>query len=407
MSILDTFYILFKSDASDVKKGADIAEKSTKNLAQSLKSVDKESNQVGKSFLDMAQSALGFFGSIASIGGFISSFHNAISSVTDLGNVSRELNVNITTLDAWGHAVKQAGGTAEAFQSSVKGLAERFGAQPETILRLLPRLSDQFAKLNQYQANRLGKFLGLDQGTIYLLQQGRREVEAVLAQQQKLGLVTKEQDEVTKKFNRSLDNLGHVYDTLAREFALPVAVGLSKAFDYLVDHQDLIVGALGVIGLAVAGFGLKFAAANPQIALFAASIAAIAVAYEDVKGFVQGGKDTALGDLFGVGSGGLKVLRENIKAKTDTLPDWAQKLIGTKVPDYAKNNTDNYFKGIPGLSAQGLNQVDNSKKTTVSINSVEIQTQATNADEIAGSMRNELQNQLAQVNSQFDNGVHA
>ena len=122
MAILETFYILFKSDASDVKKGAEEAEKSTKHLEQSLKNVGKESEHVGAGFAAAARSVVGLFAGIASVSSVIQSFHSAVNEITEVGNLSRELNVNVEALDAWGHAVQRTGGTAAGFQSSLKSL---------------------------------------------------------------------------------------------------------------------------------------------------------------------------------------------------------------------------------------------------------------------------------------------
>ena len=58
MSILETFYVLFKSDASDLKKGADEAEKTTKRLNETLKGTLAESGKIGASFLDIASGFL-------------------------------------------------------------------------------------------------------------------------------------------------------------------------------------------------------------------------------------------------------------------------------------------------------------------------------------------------------------
>ena len=59
-------------------------------------------------------------------------------------------------------------------------MASHLNTTPQVALKALPALSDALSKMNQAQANNYGKSLGLDQSTIYLLQQGRREVEATI-----------------------------------------------------------------------------------------------------------------------------------------------------------------------------------------------------------------------------------
>jgi hypothetical protein len=48
MSILETFYILFKSDTSNLKKGSEEALKTTKQLNQSLKETDNISGKFSR-----------------------------------------------------------------------------------------------------------------------------------------------------------------------------------------------------------------------------------------------------------------------------------------------------------------------------------------------------------------------
>ena len=57
MAILDTFYLLFKSDTKELKKGAQEAEKVVTDLNSSLSKAGKMSDHLGGSFLKMAHSA--------------------------------------------------------------------------------------------------------------------------------------------------------------------------------------------------------------------------------------------------------------------------------------------------------------------------------------------------------------
>ena len=383
MAILETFYILFKSDASDVKKGADDAEKSTKHLEQSLKNVGKETEHIGAGFAAAARSVVGLFAGIASINGIISGFHAAVNEVTEVGNLSRELNVNVEALDAWGHAVQRTGGTAAGFQSSLKSLSEHFGTTPAIALQLLPRLASSFSKFNQFQANQYGKSLGLDQSTIYLLQQGRREVEATIKQQKELGLVTQQQVEVTRKYDNALYDAGRAYNTFFRELAVPLLPGFTKAIDYLITHKDIVVGAMAAIGIGAVAMGTKFAIAFPEIAAVTAAIAAFALVYDDIKAFKEGRKS----------------ITENFtdQAIIARVKGW----IPESVKNAASTVTSNpWFDKLTGHNALAANN-------TVAIDNITINTQATDSQGIAASIIPSLKDQLSQTNSHFDDGVRA
>ena len=84
MSILETFYLLFKADTSDLKKGAEDAEKTTKKLDDSLQSIGKGSQKVGQSFLELARAAAGILGVSAAA-------YKVLSGVSEAARISNEL----------------------------------------------------------------------------------------------------------------------------------------------------------------------------------------------------------------------------------------------------------------------------------------------------------------------------
>lgn len=409
MSILETFYILFKSDASDVKKGAEEAEKSTAKLEDRLKSTGVASQVVGQQFEKSIRSAIKLFAGFASFATIFGNMNRAVANVSEIGNVARDLNVNVEALDAWGHAVQRTGGSAASFQGSLRGLAEHLGTTSAIALKTLPMLADSFHRMNNFQANRYGKSLGLDQATIYLLQQGRREVEDTIKQQQKLGVVTAQQVEVTRKYDNALYDAGRAYQSFYRELAIPLLPGITSTLNYFIEHKDIIIGAMGAIGIAVAAMGARFLIANPAIAAVAGALAAVGLAYEDIKGFIEGGKDTLLGDITGVGKGGFKQLRKENDEWAARQPEWVQKLLGTKAPDYATQGFSNPLEGFKLDRAffEKLSGHNALASKTVRIENITINTQATDASAIAGDISRHLNDHLAQANSQFDNGVGA
>ena len=57
MSVLDTFYILFKTNADDVKKGMKEVDKAAKETEKSLKNSNEQAETLGKSFLKIVEGA--------------------------------------------------------------------------------------------------------------------------------------------------------------------------------------------------------------------------------------------------------------------------------------------------------------------------------------------------------------
>ena len=400
MSILDTFYVLFKADTTDLKKGSSEAESILSKTQDKLKATSKQSDMLGASFLTAAKSAAGLLGGLLTIGTIVSGLKDAVSYVDEIGDASRRLNVDPTVLDAWGHAVQRTGGSAREFQSSLESLATHLGTTNEIALQALPHLADSFSRLSQFQALQLGKHLGIDQGTIYLLQQGRREVESVIKQQKELGLVTQAQVEITRKYDNAIYDAGRAYSELSRQFAISVLPGITVAINYFIEHKDIIIGSMGAITIAATAMGAAFLGASKSVKLLAAAlgILAIGAVYEDIKGFVTATKKTALGKFFGVGEKGLPELKKRNDEKVSHLPEFLQKLLGYKAPDYA-------LKRLPGALNPSL--ASNQTNKTVTIQNLTITTQATDAPGIAQGLMGGIYDQLTQANNFFDNSVVA
>lgn len=386
MSILDTFYILFKADTSELKKGVETAEKEVNRVEKDLEHLSKTSDKVGDSFHNLLQSTVGLFAGFASFHAVLSGAQGAIESIRKVGDASRELNVDVSALDAWGHAVQRTGGSAEGFQHSLEGLAEHFGTTNEIALRVLPRLADMFSRLNPRNAQVYGKSLGIDQATILLLQQGRREVEDTIKQQQRLGLVTKQQVEITRKFDNALYDAGRAYQNFSRELITPLLPGFTKAFNYAIDHKDAVADAFKVISAAVALLTLSLVRLNPELAIVVGGLTAISGAYalvkDDLKAYREG-RPSVTARLGGAPD------------KIDKGLDFTEVVLKTSFKDQLLNS----FKyGAPFLGNQ-------SKSTTVNIGAVNVVTQATDANGMASGAADSLDKHISQVINNTDNGI--
>lgn len=298
--ILETLYILFKSDTKDLKKGSQDALESTNKLNESLSSINNSTEQLGSSFIGIAQSLLGIVTSFASIHAIISSLSKTVHYDIDLGKTSRALGVNATQLDAWDGAIRQAGGSAEEFQNSLKSLAEHFHTTPAVALKLLPQVADVMSRISRYSAFTWGKSMGLNESTILLLRRGRRELEGMLDQQKELGLISVHNIEITTKYYQSLDNLEHSVRTLGNSVIdqlLPYFTGffdvLTKGFKFLASHSDLIIGLLaGVSGAAISA-AIAFLPLSTEVVSMATAVIVLiglfALLYEDIQTYFKGG----------------------------------------------------------------------------------------------------------------------
>jgi hypothetical protein len=439
MSILETFYILFKSDTSDIKKGSDEALKTTKKLNESLKETDETSEKLGVKFFSIVESIAGLLTGFASLHAVISGFKNTVDYDIDLGKTSRALGVNVEQLDAWDYAVRQAGGTAEGFQNSLKNLAEHFNTNPSVALKFLPQLADVFSKISRFSAFKLGKSLGLDEATILLLQQGRREVEAVLKQQRELGVVSKEDIEITTKYNKSLMNLEHGFRTLYNMLINSSLPGFTKFFDiltkglgYLTIHKDLVIGA--IIGIAAAAVSAAFAfniVSFPiirLISLVTVLIGLFALLWEDNAVRLRGGK-SLIGEYLDEWKRAGIAIDNIIKKWGNELLDFMDKFKLLKpISDYLRSHdnsfvafqkTDEGKKFLSFVSQSPINSTPSNvvnsslfnKDHNIHIGEINMEIQSNDAQGVAYGLRAELQKifsvQMDQSSGNFSDNVHA
>lgn len=391
---LETFFIEVKLQTDEIKKGVEQAHSQIEKLTNDFRGLNRSGDMVSRSFRSIAQSAVSMFAGFAGLHAILNGVSGALSQVRELGQASRELNVDVTALDAWGHAVQRVGGNAQSFQSSLRSLAEHLGTTNEIALRSLPRLADSFSRLNPYQARAYGKSLGLDLPTILLLQQGRREVEALITQQQKLGLVTKNDTEITRKFDNALYDASRAYQSFYRELAVPLLPSITTGLNYLIEHKDVVADAFKVMEVGAAALAAVLIRVGGPITATAAAITAIAAAYglvkEDIK-FLKEGKDSFIGHALGY------------RPNATTTDQMFKNVAAQTKASYLLNLPPQIFRKVGQVLHLGGS---GEQKTEVNIANVNINTAATDADGIFAAAKGGLQNELSQLMNHVDNGVH-
>lgn len=434
MAVLDTFYILFKSNSKDAEKGFDSVNKSIVRMDQSL-------NRFAKKWLSLYAVFAGLT--------------NAVSYAFNLTQTSQALAVNIEELDAWGSALKKTGGNAESFAKVLESLSTHLNTTPKIALQVLPKLADQFSKLNRIQALQYGKLIGLDTPTILLLQQGRREVEALIARQKELGVVTSRDAAIFKKFQSNTQDLGKGFQSLIRDYLIAVIPTIDKVlekltsfFIYIRNHSGLVKGALIPIAAVFAGIAGSIILANIPLFIFIGAIlaigAAFALAYDDIETFRKGGdsligrmlkKWPELGEVLkgvfkGMEIGGKAILwflNEMLDKINHIIK--AAKIIYDYASPYINKFTDALKLEVNGVSSLGLpnakNAINQANSTPLSaaigsslwkpeskganeinltIGEIKISTMATNAEGISSAIGGEFQRQLRQLQNDIAGG---
>ena len=397
---LETLYILFKAETADLKKGLNEAQKEIDKVQDSLKKTDKATNNLGNSFLKTTQSAVNFLA--ASTAGLyaITNFKNAIDFGVELSRTSRILGVSSGDLNAWGNAVELAGGDAKQFQNTLKSLSSKWGTSPSNVLKALPRYGDLFSRLSPGRRQQIGDQLGLDEGTILLLQQSRREIEDLIKRQKELGVITEIDAEKFNHYRQSITKANQASQVFFNHLALDALPTLEKlqhykevAFKYADNHREAFEGGGTVLGGLLGAFtvGKFLKTVFGKIGLLSVGAG---LAYEDFKKFSRGGVETGLGYITGTRKGGLSQFNEN------------ERIISEGLKDKSFFEKFKYFVGISDyhniLNQHAINGgAGQSPQITYNLGPTTINTQAQNGEDLLSDLLNYTNGQFAQATNHF------
>lgn len=422
MAILDTFYILFKSDSKDAEKGIKNVNKSVKNLNSSL--------------LATATKAI-------SLAAIFKSLTSAFSYASEISAASQALQVNANDIEVWGNALKTTGGNVGSLTSSLQSLADHLQTTPQVALQVLPKLAEQFEKLDQFQATRYGKILGLDMPTILLLQQGRRELDSIITRQKELSTVTEKDAQALNKFKYEINNTGLAFKKLSYMLIRPLLPTIEKimtAFQNMAlslgKHSGFIKGALVPVAVIAGVLAAQFVIANAAIIALAA---AIGLVWDDIQVFMEGGDSLigralerwpALSEVVKTTMHAIKTAFKAVLWFFDDMAIGINKLINSfKTVGNAISRFTGKFKDSKvnvmfdtaqrelnlatnsGLASQTSSSIFNNSvnnknlESSVNISDITINTQATNASQIAYGLTTELKKQFRQTQNEVANGV--
>ncbi len=351
---IDDGFVSILGSSARAKEGINSFADSVDSASGELPPLNNNADQAGSALDDLDESvndsstSFGIFtkqlglaaAGILSVTGLVAGLVTQATSTDEIGKFSETLGLSIEEVGAWGEAVKRSGGDAASFRGSLEGLNGQLtdisltggGEAAEIFARLgvnavdaqgkikgafdvLPELADSFQNLSKAEAVGFGQKLGLDQGTILLLQQGRVAVEDLVNRQKQLGVATQEDYLAAAQFNDAWADTQQVFSNLftsAGTTVLPMLTTMLKGLENIVgwvkQNQSLVTGFfIGVAGVITAVYLPAIAsaatatliAAAPFIAIglaVAAVGAAFAILYEDVVAYL-GGQESFIGDL--------------------------------------------------------------------------------------------------------------
>lgn len=291
--------------------------------------------------------------------------HNFTDTADALGKLSASLDVDIRDLDAWGQAAQHAGGSASGFQSSIVALNERLqrfvatgegqakkvfealgiaakdaSGNAKTAVEVLHDLAGAAEGMDKAKFAGLAKKLGLDQGTIQLLQSGNKEVDALVTRMKDLAY-TQRDAEIAAEFKDIMQDLNKTFQAGAAIFMRLLVPALTylasqatRVVNFLREHEAFVLiffttlAAIIAARLTPAILAMSKAwLANP-LTLIIGLVVALALALDDLWSFVRGGSSAIEGLMrtFGATDATIESVRSGARNLLDVLAKYGPAL---------------------------------------------------------------------------------
>lgn len=310
-NIIDSLLIAVKMDNTDLDKGLKQAEGKVSSFVDRIK-----------------LGVLAKLGAVTSVGFVMSQVKNLTAVADDLGKIADRIGADVPKLQSWATASKLAGGSVQAFY----GTAEQLGSELQRIAvtgksRLLPffesmgvatldatgKARDVFDVLTDVAGAVEGmdrqtsagilKRLQLDEGTIGLLQMGKKGMQDLIRYERELGVFQKEDTVIAANYNDAMDRLTRTMNMsflpVMRLFA-PVlteaAKAMTSAFAFIQKHSLAFEIALAGIALVIGAlvlpslWSLFVAIMTNPITWIIAAIVGLILILEDLYVYAKGGK---------------------------------------------------------------------------------------------------------------------
>lgn len=350
MSLLETFFLKFQSDG-------------LKEISAETEGTTQKADKMGNSFVSMSNKVLKALAPVAGLTALLNRSLAFASLGEEMSFLAQNTGMAVEKFQALAIAAENYGGTAEGIAGSMQGLNANlnnmrlgkggggvedaaityginlYGANGlATADELLMNVAKRFESLNQTQQIDLGQRLGLDEGTIRLLQTGVANVQAELERGRKYSLFSAEDVENSRKFERTMRDiklgLAQIFGVVARSL-LPaftwVGDKVSRFIDLINGNASFIKGfflALSAILTVLAiKSGLAFLPFIGAIALITAVSAAIGLLIDDIVNFWQG-NESLLGTFIEAVKNVFTALWNFLKEGFNSVLEW---LKGTKV----------------------------------------------------------------------------
>lgn len=351
MSILDTFYILFDSDASKLDKGLGESEKKADSLVEKLGLVDKEGGKAGSRLYELVGKGAGLLGLGMSFAAFVAGVKETAAAYDELGKLAARFRSTTEAVDEFrdasallGISEEKSTGALMALDTAIQDTFLGMGRAKKVFEELGVTVTDANGKIKpttQVMGELAEKLHGMEKGTQIRVMERLGLDPAMLklfnadfvALQKRMADIDKasgfnldqavkrsaEYTKASKGLSLEVNTLKMYLDKMTEGFKVAALPYFTKAMetatryvrmfvDFLLKHSKFMEGVFIAVGGAILYFVVPAAiqgavAVWAMIAPFvlvglavAAVVAVFALLYDDIMNFIEGG-DSMIGHI--------------------------------------------------------------------------------------------------------------
>lgn len=354
-NIIERLFIEVGLDFSKLASEADKAIATSNKLEGSLSGTEKASGKANKALGDLAKGKAkasagaenlakgltkaakvltGFFATLMAATGLNKLINEVQQANNELYFLEKNLGMSAQSIKSWQNAAAASGGTAEGMTATLKGLSRSmndFVIMGDTTMLpyfnalgvsmvdsygkvrnlddVMLDLSDSLSGMDRKQAYSIGAAMGLDEGTLNTLLQGRDAMQEMLDIQNSMYHSSEKELEASRELSKQQAILNAHWESLKTMLAnvlIPVLLKLTKvvnewmAFIQRNERQvrhvfEMLSFIIGMILIPLFGKALMAALAfiapfAPFILVVTALSAAFILLYDDYKTWAEGGK---------------------------------------------------------------------------------------------------------------------
>lgn len=446
--ILDTFYLLFKSDSKQASndigeltkkidalksKGKSRSEQEDKDLKESIKRHKELSNEVAENTNQYVKMAEGITGVITAAISFRAISNGIFGTAADNSGLQVQADLigqSTVNLKAYGQAAKDAGGNSEALTGYLQGLFERFSAVG--LGSKIPEVSEVLGKIrNQLkiaggdlgQRERIFQAFNVPQGLKPLLSLPDAEYDKIIARNLELAENTEKGAKIARAYAESWseveNSLNTTFTAIGSE-VLPAFRDINKEltsfFASISQNKEQLgyikTGVEAIAVVIVAALIPALTSAGIAAATAAAPILAIAAvgigAFKGAKAVYDYSATHGYNAKFQSPNSTLKASGENYKTSTESLEDprnagILQQIMKGKHADLINNGKDSL--DFATKSQLGVGSGGGGKNLSVKTGDIHVHTNATDASGISNDITGELMHHIQHAISNLDDGM--